>query len=82
LIESADSWPRLKLSGLTSTGIILIAVIVFGTASQLRRFHDLKLECEERSVAKSHSNQYNWCTAVVIDTANFRGTRYGERFCG
>jgi len=39
-------------------GLILIAVIGFGTTSQLRRFHDLQLACDERSAGKSHSNQY------------------------
>jgi len=38
--------------------VILIAVIGFGTTSQLQRFHDRKLACDERSVAQSHSNQY------------------------
>jgi len=33
-------------------------VIGFGTTSQLRRFHDLKLACDERSAVQSHSNQH------------------------
>jgi len=41
-----------------SLGVIGSFVIRFGTTSQLRRFHDLQLECDERSAGKSHSNQY------------------------
>jgi len=42
----------------TAVQLILIAVIVLETTSQIQRFHDLKLECDERSVVQSHSNQY------------------------
>jgi len=39
-------------------GLIVIAVSVFGTPSQIRWFHGLKLEFDEHSVVKSHSNHY------------------------
>jgi len=50
---------------MTRRELILIAVIVFETTSQIQRFHDLKLECDERSVAQSHSNQYHTLPAVA-----------------